>query len=169
MNNEKNKGALVSIILFVLSIIFTFFMKSFIGDILAIITLIVSSINLKRKNTLVIVSFIGSILLIIYSIIAFIISFNVINNTLSSAKIDSYKMCEQVIEDETRKYVESNDLLSSSDEDLIFSKSEITNSCSRCDGYIIVKTDNYTYNAYLKCDNYKTDGFDSQTFKKSNK
>ena len=72
MEKEKKKGML-SIIFFVITILLVFVANSFLGVIFAVLTLIISSIYLKNKNILVIVSFIGSIMIIIYSIIVFII------------------------------------------------------------------------------------------------
>lgn len=89
MENKKN-GAL-EIILFIVSVLLIFVFNSFFGVIFAIISLIISISKLKNKHVLTIISFLGSSVLIIYSVIAFVLSFNVINDILDNAKENSDK------------------------------------------------------------------------------
>lgn len=159
MEKEKKKGML-SIIFFVITILLVFVANSFLGVIFAVLTLIISSIYLKNKNILVIVSFIGSIMIIIYSIIVFIISLKIVNSTISSAKMNAYKQCEQFVEYEAEKYAHNNDILS----EINLLKSQITNTCDYCDGYVVINPNANIYKAYLKCEKYKTDGYNQKEY-----
>lgn len=84
--NNKGKNNNIEFIFLIISLILIIIFKNFVGSIFAIITLIFSIKNIKGKKLLTIISLIGAILLIIYSIIAFTISANVISNLIKEAK-----------------------------------------------------------------------------------
>lgn len=70
----------------IISAFFVFIIGNFIGVVLAIVSLIISIKNLKEKEKLNKIAFVGSIIILVISVFFFIISFNVINKTLTQAQ-----------------------------------------------------------------------------------
>lgn len=127
--------------------------------------------NSKLPVWAIIIIIIG-IVSILYILMAIIGTTKTVNSTLSKIKLSVYKTCEEVIKKEAKDYISQIDLSPTNIEEeriMIIPKSEITNNCSYCDGYIIVDINNNIYEAYLKCDGYKTEGFDENIYEEYKK
>ncbi len=85
-------------------------------------------------------------------------------------KDKGYKELENKMVEATKKYVELNflypqgeDKVKVTDEELKGEKliDELEYNNDKCEGYVLVYLDTmvYKYDAYIKCDNYVTDGF----------
>lgn len=171
MKNEKK----LSLILMILSAIFVFIIGNFIGVILAIISLIISIKNLKSKEKLNLIALIGDIIIIVVSVFMFIIAFNAVDSTLNTAKNNARKTQEKLIEtycDGYRSQMLNNGEVSDGEnilqEDLLIKYG--IKIPEECDNYVVANIDaenitNSTFKAYLKCDDYTTDGFDTNKLK----
>lgn len=152
---KNKKGGILEFILFITGMLLILNTNNFLGTILAIISLIISIVKIKNKNILTVISLIGSSMMVIYSIIAFLISFNTINDIVSDAK---YKNFESTLEYEAQKYIDS---YPSNDENLKITiedleKNGMPHYDNGCIGYVMYSRKDNTYKAYIKCDNYET-------------
>jgi len=171
MKKEKK----LSLILMIISAFFVFIIGNFEGFVLAIVSLIISIKNLKEKEKLNKIAFVGSIIIIIISIFMFIVTFNTVNKTLSSAKDTARLQYELLLEINTKLYstlmIENGDLIDGENiitEELL-DKYELEYP-EDCESYILATIDindknNNTFKAYLKCEDYTTTGFDENNLK----
>ncbi len=164
------KKEVLAFILMIISLICIVFFKSFIGTIFAIITLIITLTNLKSKKALNTIALVGSIVIILFSVIAFITSYKVVNNIKSNTQTQVMKTSEDYLEisvkNYTDEYIEDGTFVNGENivNKQLLDKYNIGVSID-CDYYVVANVDldnesNNTYKAYLKCDNYTTDGYD---------
>jgi len=173
MKKEKK----LSLILMIISAFFVFIIGNFIGVVLAIVSLIISIKNLKEKEKLNIIAFVGSIIILFISVFFFIISFNVINKTLTQAQSNAnetnYKSEKNKIEYYMEHYYKNmirDNVLVNGDNIIkkdVLEKYEIPFP-EECEVYVSVKVDlqkpyENTSTAYLKCDDYVTTGYDANS------
>lgn len=129
--------------------------------------------NAKKKlPAWAIIIIIIGIVFILYFLMSIIATIKTVNGTLSKTRLSVYKNCEEVIKDETKYYVSQIALAPTEigeERKIIFSKSEVTNNCEDCDGYVVIDINNDIYEVYLKCDGYKTEGFDENIYKEYKK
>lgn len=164
-NNKKNGGSLAFLFL-ILSIISIFIFADFVGLTLAIISLIFSIKDLKCKNALVYISLFGSIVTILFHMFSFFIAFNILNDSISKAKISTYENYRDRLESFAELYI-LNENIEHDDSDFILTDETIIENTSmkkmdECDGYVIINKNENKCEAYVKCGGYKTDGFDSK-------
>ena len=167
MDKPKNNKSIIAFIFMVLSILSFFFIKNMIFIfIFAIISLIISLINLKSHNVLNYISLVGSSIIIVIMIVVFFVALKSVNGILSNARnnamITAERALESKIRDKTSELVSNGDIKQG--ENIItqdqLAKYEI-NLPDKCEGYIIVNYDReYSsenkYDAYLKCEGYTT-------------
>ena len=172
-NNKKTdnkQGGVLAFIFLILTVLTMFILKSNLSIILAIISLILSIKDLKHKNALVYISLIGSILAVLFCISSLTKTTAKTNDAISEAKLSVYKNYEGILENYAERYIYSQSELYKSGNFVLSCDTIIDNfdleKFDSCDGYIIVNKDNRQYDAYIKCKNYETDGFDSKYMEK---
>lgn len=171
MKKEKK----LSLILMIISAFFVFIIGNFVGVVLAIVSLIISIKNLKEKEKLNKIAFVGSIIIIVISIFMFVVAFNTVNKTLSSAKDTARLQYKKLLETNTKLYstlmIENGDLI---DGENIITEELLDKYKLKypedCESYILATIDindknNNTFKAYLKCEDYTTSGFDENNLK----
>ena len=171
MKKEKK----LSLILMIISAFFVFIIGNFVGVVLAIVSLIISIKNLKEKEKLNKIAFVGSIIIIVISIFMFVVAFNTVNKTLSSAKDTARLQYKKLLETNTKLYstlmIENGDLI---DGENIITEELLDKYKLKypedCESYILATIDindknNNTFKAYLKCEDYTTTGFDENNLK----
>ena len=163
--SEKKQGGGFAFLFLVIAILMIFIFESIFGLVFAILSLIFSIKDLKHKNPVVYISLVGSILAILFYIVSFIVSTMVVSDVISDAKLNSYRYYEENLERYEEKYVISQNKAYGNN-DFVLAADEIINNTNlqkldSCDGYVIVNQNNEKYEAYVKCDNYKTDGYNS--------
>lgn len=165
----------LSLILMIIAAIIVFVFGSYIGTIVAIVSLIISIKEFKNKEKLNRISLIGSSIIILYSVISFTIAFVKVNDTLSEARQNARNIVKQQLEYSCKSY--SSSMITNGDLEIgenvittdIMDKYNISYP-SDCESYVIANivakysTEN-SFEAYLKCDGYKTDGFNNNLLK----
>ena len=164
--SEKKQGGGFALLFLVISILMIFVFESIFGLVFAILSLIFSIKDLKHKNPVVYISLVGSILAILFYIVSLIVSTMVVSDVISDAKLNSYRYYEKNLERYAEKYVISQNKAYGNN-DFVLTVDEIINNTNlkrldSCDGYVIVNQNKDEYKAYVKCDNYKTDGYNSK-------
>lgn len=166
MKKKKEKKRIYILIIAIIGFVFSFI--NVLGLILSIVALILSLINIKRKDGYVITGLIISIISIILFIIMTIFATSTILKTFDKAKYNLYKnYAEYNLPHSVENLVEEGKLTIDQDTYVITLK-EINNYSNiytsllkDCDGYVMVlnKTD---YKGYLKCSNiYVTEEYNS--------
>ena len=161
--DDNNKGT-IGLIIFIVAVFLIFVINSFIGTILTVVSLIISITNLKQKKAVVWLTFIGSIILLIFSVISFIISFYNVNGLISDVKIELYQNFEEQLEVEAKQYYESHSITGDATITLAtLENNGMTNYFDKCNGYVVYVSKTNTYNAYIQCKspNYETEGFNN--------
>lgn len=166
---KENKKNPIAFILMVVGVIFIL-AGSYIGTVFSIIALIISIIKTKEKYILNTIALIGSILIIIYSIISFIIAFNAIKSVMSESKTNLYKNYEQIVENEAKDYSYSLDKTTINDNEIVLKTSEFSKYLPNyCTGYVIWNIGENSYKPYIKCDGkngkYTTEGINESLLK----
>ncbi len=170
MKSEKK----LALILMIIAAFIVFIIGNSLGVVLAIISLIISSIELKNKELLNKIAFVGSIIIIVLSVVFFIISFNSINNTLSKAKSKAGEINYNSAEYKINFFMESlamdmiRDNVVNNGKNIV--EKEILDKYSipypeECDVYVVANINfqnrnENTFKPFLKCDNYTTTGYD---------
>ncbi len=168
---------MLSFVLSCISLFLIFVMKSFIGIVFAIAALIVALIKIKSKKTLDYIGLILSVLLLIYSAFSLIVASKSVNGIVNSSKEKTYQSIEKSLangalitinqrEEECTKSG-SNCALPPTlrkDLDYAYGYDDFKSSLKNCDGYIDIKYESleWTAKVYLKCPDYKTDGYRSK-------
>ena len=164
--NEKKKGGGFAFFFLVLTILMIFVFENVFGLIFAILSLIFSVKDIKYKNPIVYISLVGAILSILFYIISFIVSTIVVTNVISDAKLNTYKYYEDRLEKYAEQYVISQNKAYGNADFVLTIDTIINNTDMKkldsCDGYIIVNQNEEKYEAYVKCNDYKTEGYNSK-------
>ncbi len=95
-----------------------------------------------------------------------VVAGGVTTKMISKSKLNVYKTCEDYYKSEAVMYYDSHRVLYSIDSDVTILTDEI-GECKPCNGYVIANAKENKYEAYLKCDNYTTDGFDEKLYNKA--
>lgn len=149
------------------------FLNIYVGFILSIVALIISIIQFKKKDFLNTITFILSSLVIVICIISFITSSykkkeEIVEEALDENKKNSYISYEQKLEGLAKKYVLEeqmiNGMVYTGISYIQLDKLDKDNS-NGCDGYVMYNYDINTYEAYIKCPDYQTDGYDASNDK----
>ena len=122
--------------------------------------------NNNDNNTLkvvIIVALIFVLVIISTILIIGVIAGKSIIKLTSKSKLNTYKSCEKYYKIEAANYFDSHRVLYPIDRDVIILTDEIGD-CKPCGGYVIINAKENKYDAYLKCDNYKTDGYDEKVY-----
>ena len=156
----------------IISAIMVFFIENILGILFAVVSLIISIKELKYKEKLNTIAFVGSIIIIVFSVVAFFVSFSTINNIITNSKQRAWKNQEKLIEtysDEYKNQMIQDGILVAGkniiDEETL-KKYNIT--CpDKCECYVVANIDvsnqsNNLFDAYLKCNDYTTEGFESK-------
>ncbi len=169
---------MLSFVLSCISLFLIFVMKSFIGIVFAIAALIVALIKIKSKKTLNYIGLFLSILMLIYSAFSFIVASKSVNGIVNTSKAKTYKNIEKSLANGaiiTVKQYEKECAKSGSncalpptlreDLDYAYGYDDFKSTLKNCDGYIDIKYESleWTAKVYLKCPDYKTDGYESKS------
>ena len=164
-------------ILSIISICLVFLMKSFLGTLLAIIALIIALVQWKKKKVINYIGFALSLLLILYSVFAFLIYAKEVGGTINRAKRQTYMQMERELERGALNSIENQEeecsksettcaLPPTLKEDLDYASNynDLKDMLKECDGYIDLKYEslNWTAKAYLKCPKYQTEGYETR-------
>jgi len=144
------------------------FVNIYLALIVNIVALVISIINLKKKDFLNIITLILSIIVIILCIIQiFMTNFNKtvdkVDKEMDSAKKNTYLTYEQKLENLAKEYVIEDQMINGM---MYTGKSYIqinkldNENTNGCDGYVMYDYDINEYQAYIKCPDYQTEGYD---------
>lgn len=153
----KNKNGIISLILLLIAGVLIFFFKHFFSIVLVIIAFVLSISSLKEKSFVSWLSFILSLILLIYIVSAFALSLITVNSTLSNTNIKTYQNYEKMMERYANDYVFDNSIT----ENKKISIEELENygmpeRKNGCTGYVIYNYEENDVNAYINCKDYKT-------------
>ena len=152
------------------------FINLYLGCAISIVALIISIINFKKKDFLNTVTLILSSIVIIICIISFITSMTssfkknveIIEDAKDESKKNSYISYEQKLEGLAKEYVIEdqmiNGMMYTGISYIQIDKLDKDN-YNDCDGYVMYNYDINTYEAYIKCPDYQTDGYDASNDK----
>jgi len=168
-NSQKSNVAItIAFILMIVSFLTLIVSKSYVCLIFSIISSIISLVNIKKKNFLNIISLLGNVLIIIFSIVSFVYSINKVNDIINDAKIESRKRDEKLLE-ANAEYIVITMILKnklSKEEDKILTKKDFEDYNetynTNCEFYVIANFNDNKYEAYIKCNDYITEGFDEK-------
>lgn len=165
---------MISFVLAIISIVLIFVLKSFIGILFAVLSLVFGLIQIKKKKVMNYIGLVLSILILIYSIYAFVIAASTVSNTINSAKERTYQNIEKSLErgalisiqQDEEECAESGTACTlppnlTKKLDYANGYDDYKNTLKDCDGYIDLKYESleWTANVYLKCPDYQTEGY----------
>lgn len=165
---------MISFILAIISIVLIFVLKSFIGIFFAVLSFVFGLIQIKKKKVMNYIGLVLSILILIYSIYAFIIAASTVSNTINSAKERTYQNIEKSLEQgalisiqqDEEECAESGTACTlppnlTKKLDYAYGYDDYKNNLNDCNGYIDLKYESlkWTAKVYLKCPDYQTRGY----------
>lgn len=177
IENRREGKKMLSFVLSIIGIIFIFALKNIFGLFFAIVAFIIALVQLKKKQVFNSIGLVVSVVLIIYSIYAFVIASNEVGNIIGSSQEGMYSSMEMAlaqgavisVEEEERECAESGSACAlppslTVDLDYASNYREYESTLKECDGYIEL---NYSYpggwdaKTYLSCPDYETEGYEN--------